>query len=830
MINVLTKKMLRTMLKGRGQVLAVAAVVLCGTACYIALASCHLNLLLTRDTYYAENRFADFEIMLERAPATALFKVQEIPGVRQVRGRIVEEVKLDLALEERLAPPEQTPTVPPLPMSRTQRERREQVLLQAQLKADSVESARTGRIVSMPDRPRSVINNIVVTQGRYFEPGVKNEVILSERFAEANHLNIGDNIEATIDGRKHTLRIVGLGLSPEYVYVIRSLAELVPSPERFGILWVPRDFAEDALNMQAAVNNIVGTVENPEELDRILESAEDILEPYGVYQKTKRENQISNRFISDEIEGLGVTAKVLPAIFLGVAALVIFILLNRMVRNERTQIGLMKAYGYSNTAVAAHYVQYAFFLSLLGCVGGFLVGQWLANAMIRMYVEFYTFPILRSRIYPDVLAKSLGIAMFFSLLGAALAAYRAARIHPAESMRPETPKIGRKTFVERYHALWMRLSFTWKMIVRNVSRNGFRSALNAFGVMISTALLIVGFYSIDAMNYILDFQYKQTQRQDATVSFFTERGKDALYEAQRFEHVLEAEPLLQYPFEMRSGWRSKDVVVIGLPRNANLQKLLDTDAREVDVGEDGLVLSTALAGELNVRVGDEVELKPLMGKITDEKRVPVSKIVEQFFGMSGYMNIEALSRVLDESFALNAVLLRTERGKAGQLDEELKEVPLVGAVDLREESLRNLQNTLAQSMLIMSVTSVLFAGVIAFAIIYNVTTVSLAERERELASLRVLGFTQKEVGRILFDENFVTGGLGLLLGVPCGLLMVAGMTEAYTTDLFRFPFHLEPRTFVISILLTIGFIFIANLAVRIKIYRLDLVETLKARE
>lgn len=829
MIGVLTKKMLRAMRKSRGQVLAVAAVVMCGTASYIALASCHRNLLLTRDTYYAENRFADFEILLERAPDTALFKVQEIPGVRQVRARIVEEVKLDITQADRRPAvlPASAPAAPIVPVAERDRERD---LDYMRLKADAVEGSRTGRIVSMPPQRRSVINNIVITKGRYFEQGALNEVVLSETFAKANHLDVGDNIGVTIDGRKHTLRIVGFGLSPEYVYVIRNLAEMVPAPERFGILWVPDDFAEDALNMQAACNDIVGTVENPEELERILDSAEDILKPYGVYQKVKRENQISNRFISDEIRGLGVTARVMPAIFLGVASLVIFILLNRMVRNERTQIGLMKAYGYSNTAVALHYIQYAFFLSLLGCIGGFIAGEWLAGGMIRMYVQFYTFPILRARIYPDVLAKSLGIAMFFSLLGAALAAYRASRILPAESMRPETPKIGRRTYIERYGALWRRLSFTWKMIVRNVSRNWFRAGLNVFGVMISTALLIVGFYSIDAMNYVLDFQYRKTQRQDATVSFFTERGKDALYEASRFQHVLEAEPLLQYPFEMRNGWHEKDVIVIGVPRNADLQKLLDTEGHEIDVGEDGLVLSTALASALGVRVGDEVVVKPLMGKITDEKRVTVSQIVEQYFGMSGYMNIEALSRVLDESYALNAVLLRTEGGWADHLNEELKDVPTVGSVELRQASLKSLEDTLAASMRIMSVTSVLFAGVIAFAIIYNVTTVSLAERERELASLRVLGFTRVEVGRILFDENFLTGTVGLLLGVPCGLLMVRGMMNAYDTDLFRFPFHIESRTYFISIVLTIVFILIANLAVRIKIHRLDLIETLKSRE
>lgn len=791
MIGPLTKKMLRTMYRSRGQVLAVGAVVLCGTASYISLASCYRNLLLTRDTYYAQNRFADFEIIFERAPNTAGFRVQEIPGVRQVRTRIVDEVKLEIA---------------------------------------GLNEARSGRIVSMPDERRNVLNDIVVTDGRYFEPGALNEVILSQRFAEANGLSLGDNIEATIEGRKHTLRVVGYGLSPEFIYVIRNLAELVPAPERFGILWVPKSFAEDAFNMQAACNNIIGSADDPEAIDRILETAEDLLAPYGVYSKVARKDQVSNNFISSEIRGLGVQARVMPTIFLGVAALVIFIVLNRMVRNERTQIGLMKAYGYSNLAVAMHYIQYALFQTILGGTAGFVAGQLLARAMMGMYVQFYTFPLLESRIYPDVLARSIAIAVGFAILGAAAAAYRAARIHPAESMRPEAPRIGHRVFLERYRALWARLSFTWKMIARNVSRSKFRAGLNVFGVAISTALLIVAFYAIDAMNFLLDYQYRQTQKQDATISFFVERGEDALREAARFDHVREAEALLQYPFEMRNGWRKRDVVVIGMERDSDLQMLTDSKYRPVDVGESGLVLSNALAQSLDVEAGDEVVLKPLMGKITKEKRVPVSKIVEQYFGLSGYMNIEALSRVLDESYALNAVLVRAEPGKAPLLHAQLKDVPIVSSVELREDAYRKLQETIATSMRIMSVMSVFFAGVIAFAIIYNVTLVSLAERQRELASLRVLGFSQSEVGRILFNENFVTGALGLMAGVPMGIAMVRGMMNAFNTDLFRFPFYIAPTTYAMAMAMTVGYIVITNVAVRFKIRRLDLVETLKARE
>lgn len=790
-MRALTKKMMRSMLRNRSQILAVVAVVTSGTACYICLASLHNNLELTRDTYYSQNRFADFEIQLERAPNTALFKLQEIPGVRQVRGRIVEDVKLDV---------------------------------------EGVTEARMGRMVSVPDTGGNFLNSVVVSKGNFFEPGSQDEVILSEQFADANNLVVGDKLKVTADGKKHTLKIIGLGLSPEYVYIIRNIQELVPAPERFGILWVTDDFAESALNMEAESNSIIGSVENEDMLDTILDAAENQLDSYGIFAKTKRADQLSNRLLSDEIKNLGVVARVIPTVFLGIAALVIMILLNRMVRNERTQIGLMKAYGYSNLSVAFHYLQFALMLSLTGCFLGFIVGQWGAQEMIKVYVQFFAFPILQSRIYPQVLAQAMLICITFSMAGAAVAAYRASRIHPAESMRPEAPVIGHRVWLEQITAIWSRLSFTWKMITRNVSRHKFRSSLNAFGVMISTILLIIGFFAIDGMNYLMDFEYQKTQRQDVQVSFFLERNKDALYEAQRFDYVDYAEPLLQYPFTLTNDWRTKDVLIVGLQRNARLRRLMDTDERAVDIGEDGLVLSQKLAEMMSLNVGDSVMMKPMMGRVTREKEVKVTKIVQQYFGASGFMNIKALSRVLDEPFAMNAVLLATEPGKSRLMNDELEDIPMVSSVTVKQDAIDSMDETLNMQMEVMSFMTIFFAGIIAFSIIYNITSVSLSERERELASLRVMGFSKQEVGRTLYYENILMGIVGLILGVPFGMLLCKGLVTAFDTEMIRIPYHLEPSTFAISIACTIIFVIISNYAIRHKINNLDLVETLKERE
>ncbi|MCP4640379.1 MAG: ABC transporter permease, partial [bacterium] len=614
------------------------------------------------------------------------------------------------------------------------------------------------------------------------------------------------------------------------VYMIRNVQELFPSPQRFGILWVPQDFAESALAMEAACNNIIGTVHDPARLDEILASAEEVLDSYGVFAKTKRENQISNKFLSDEIRGLGISARIIPAVFLGIASMILLILLNRMVRKERTEIGLLKAYGYTNLAVAVHYLKFALLLAVAGCAGAFFVGQWLAGGMIQIYVEVFQFPILRSLVYPDVLVRSMGMAIAAAVLGALMAARHAARIDPAESMRPEAPKSAHRIWLERMTLVWRNLSFTGKMIARNISRNAFRAGLNIFGVMVSSGILIMGFFAIDALHFMLDFQFNEVRREDVKVSFPIERGKDAFHEVSRFDHVHRAEPVLQYPFEMRSGWRKKDTVVIGLPRGARLERLMDTEQREVDIGESGLVMPERLAQDLDVGVGDYVTLKPLMGKITREKRVPVSKIVKQYLGNSAYMNLRALSRVLDESFVMNAALLKVEPGKERALNVSLKDVPGVSSVEIKEQSYQNLMGTLARNLRITNTMLIIFAAVIACSVIYNVTTVALAERQRELASLRVLGFTTGEVGRIVYHENFLLAFLGILLGMPFGMAVCRWLVSLYDNELYRLPFYISPKTFIISSTTTALFVVLANLAVRHKIKTLDMVEVLKARE
>ena len=790
-MKVLDKKLLRNLWTAKGQAIAVTMVILCGVASFVCVLSAHRSLRLTRDTYYQRYRFADFWAPLERAPRRVVKKVEALPGVLRAQGRIVKEVNLDV---------------------------------------EGKREPCTGRLISLPQQAGVAINDIHLISGRYFSLGVLNEVILSDRFARENRLSVGDRIWATMNDRKQPLRIVGTALSPEYVYMIRSAREFLPNPDRFAILWVTRDFAEMALGMQAAVNEIIGFLDPAVNVEALLARIEDTLEPYGVLTTFHRADQLSNRYLSEEIKGLGVSARIIPAIFLGIAALILMAMLERIVHRERTQLGVLKAYGYSNFAIGSHYIKFSLALSLVGAFGGVLLGNWLARGLMGMYVQFFEFPILRHRFYPDVLVLTLVISMLAGVLGASWAVAGVVKIQPAQALRPPAPRAGHRIWLEGVGVLWRHVSFIGKMVLRNIFRYKLRAALTVFGVMCATVILLFARLAGDCMDYLITYQFDTVQKQDARVDFYVERGRGALLEARRFPQVRAAEPQLNYPFTLKSGWRKMDVVVTGVAPSGEMLNLETSDGHPIKVGEGGLVIDHYVAGKLCLHPGDTLIMKPLLGKVMGETPVRVRAVAEQYLGTGTYMNIRALSHLLDESFAVNAVLLRVEQGGYQVLNRYLKDVPAVASVEFKHESRQKVEETLEASMAINNLFMGIFAGVIAFAIIYNTTAISLTEWTRELASLRVLGFSLSEIRRIVFGENVLLAAAGVVLGIPLGTLLCRWLVTAYETDIYRLPFYLSRGTFVITAVGIGVFVFIANLASRRRIAQLDMVEVLKVRE
>ncbi len=790
-MKTLDRKLLRDLHGSWAQAMAVSAVIMCGVTGFATVFSAHHSLVLTRDAYYEQYRFGDFWVPLERAPLRVVDRVEALPGVVRAEGRIVEEVNLDVP---------------------------------------GFREPRIGRVISMPAERGTAINDIHIVSGRYFSRRGRNEVIVNDQFARENRLQPGDHIEATMAGRRHSLRIVATALSPEYVYMIRSEREFVPDPKRFTPLWLHADFAEMALGRQGACNEIVGFLDPTVDVDKMMDRLENLLEPYGALAAVPRKDQLSNRYLSDEIRGLRVAAQIVPVFFLGIAAMILTAMLYRVVRRERTAIGVLKAYGYSNAAIGGHYLKYGLMISMAGGVLGFLLGHALGRGMMAMFVEFFQFPLLRHRFYPDVLALSLAISFAAGVFGSLWAVRGVLKIDPADAMRPAPPRSAHKLLLERIGLLWRQTTFIQKMVLRDTFRYKLRSVLTVFGVMCSVSLLLMGFFFTDSMQHMVDYQFDVFMRQDVRIGLEREMGKAAFLEARRLPNVRRAEPVLEYPFTLTHGHRTEDVVVIGVRPGDYLMGLATTDGRRIDVGKSGLVLSEQLAENLGLKANDVVELEPLRGIVGRRTTAKVRDVSQQYLGMGAYMNINELSRLLEASFAVNAVLVRTESDDGQALSRHLQDYPAVATVEITEESRRQLEETLVELMSVTTTFIGLFAGVIAFAIIYNTTSISLTERSRELGSLRVLGFTLGEIRRIVFGQNALLSAVGVALGLPMGVLMCRALTAAYATDSYRLPFYISPRTYWTAAIYLAIFVTVANLAAWRRINRLNMVEALKKTE
>lgn len=787
-MTALDRKLFRDLLHLRGQAIAIVLIVGCGIACLVTMMSAYHSLHLSQATYYSQYRFADVFVQLQRAPERQAERIQAIPGVRQVETRIVRDVVLD---------------VPGL-----------------------AEPA-TGRLISIPEGDLPRLNQLYLSQGRYIAPNRRDEVIVSDTFAKANHLAIGDTLGAVINGRWQDLQIVGKALSPEYIYEIRG-TDILPDNQRFGVLWMGREALGKAFDMDGAFNDVALSLDVGASEAAVIFQLDQLLEPYGGLGAYGRSDQISHRFVSDEITSLRATAVFLPLIFLGIAAFLLNLLLARLVSTQRDQIAVLKAFGYGNGAVGWHYLKLVLVVVLLGSVVGLGVGLWFGAAVTRNYANFYHFPVLAFEAGADVMVAAVGVSLGAGSLGAMLAVQRAIALPPAEAMRPEPPPEFRPTLVERLG--WQQLfSPTGRIILRNLERQPIKAALAVVGLSLAVAILVVGRSFEDAINYIMDVQFHQIQREDITLTFTEPLSGQARYDLQHLPGVRRAEPFRVVPARLRFEQRQYLGGVMGLPSQGTLRRLLDAQLQPVALPPQGIVLTTKLAEMLGVERGDRLTLEVLEGS-RPTLVVPVAGLVDELVGVAAYMDLAALNALMQEGSTISGAYLAVERHQLAAIYHQLKQTPAIASVTLRQNTVQRFEETIAGNLAIFTTVLVVFACIIAFGVVYNAARIALSERGRELATLRIIGFTRHEVSVILLGEQAVL----LLIAIPIGWLLGYGlaalMSLAYDTELYRWPLVVSRLTYGFAVGVIAVAAVISGWLIRRQINRLDLIAVLKTRE
>jgi putative ABC transport system permease protein len=784
----LDQKLLRDLLHLRGQVLAIVLIVSCGIAGLVTMMSAYESLKLSQATYYDRYRFADVFVQLQRAPNALINQIEAIPGVERVQTRVVVDVTLDVP---------------------------------------NLDEPATGRLVSIPEEQMPMLNDLYLRRGRYIEAERRDQVLVSEAFAQANTLDLGDTVGAVINGRWEQLHIVGIALSPEYVYEIRGI-ELLPDNKRFGVLWMGRDALSAAFDRDGAFNDVSLTLMPGASEAEVIFRLDQLLEHYGGLGAYGRYDQVSNRFLSDEIIQLQVTAVFVPTIFLGIAAFLLNIVLARIVSTQRDQIAVLKAFGYSNWAIGWHYLKFVLLVMVAGTVVGIAIGLWFGSTVTRYYTNFYHFPVLRYQAGIGLMATAMAVSGGAAVLGALIAVQRAVSLPPAEAMRPEAPAHFRPTLMERL-GLQRFFSPAGRIILRNLERKPIQGLLSILGIALAIAILVIGRYFNDAVQYIVDVQFRTVQREDVTLVFNEPRPARARYELNHLPGVMWAEPFRTVPARLRFEHRSHRTGLMGLDPLGQLRHLVDRDLQTVTLPPEGLVLTTKLAEILGVTPGEFLTVEILEGD-RPVRAVPVAGLVDELLGVSAYIDIHALNRLLQEGQTISGAYLAVDSRALNQLYSQLKQTPAVASVSIRETAIARFQQVIAGSLRVFTIVLVIFACAIAFGVVYNAARIALSERGRELATLRIIGFTKPEIAFILLGEQAVLTLAAIPVGFILGFGLTAWMVLAYDTELYRLPLVITKATYGFALIVIIIAALFSGFLIRRQLDRLDLVAVLKTRE
>lgn len=788
MFSALNKKLFRDLLHLRGQIFAIAIVVACGVASFVAMRSTYDSLLASQNQYYSAYRFADVFTHLKRAPQSIAQQISKISGVASVQTRVIGEVTVDLP--------------------------------------DLNEPAQC-RIISIPDRKTPMLNDLFFLRGRYTEPENADEILVSGAFADANKFDPGDFLNVILNGRQKKLRIVGVALSPEYVYEIRP-GDIFPDNKRFGVIWMNEKTVAAIFDMKGAFNDAALTLTPKVDTEQVISDLDRLLENYGGTGAFQRSEQLSHRFVSNEIQQQKIFGTVLPIIFLSVTAFLLHLVLSRLIGTEREQIAVLKAFGYGNAQIGWHYLLLALTAVMGGVVLGILVGAWLGSKMTELYTSFFHFPILRYELNFSVIIISFLISFGAAGFGALAAVKKAVSLPPAEAMRPEAPPDYRMDFLERIN-LKKYFSAEVRIIFRNLSRKYLKALLSVFGIALSVALLFVGFYFFDAVDRIIEVQFYHVEREDAQITFTKPISGTVRYEIANLPAIREVEMFRAVPARLRFGHRSRRVGLLGLQSNGELRKIVDENFETKHLPPDGIVLTKYLAEVLGVKAGDVLTVEVKEGA-RPVREIKVAETVDELLGLNAYMDIAALHRLMREEDTVSGAFLSVENSDSNVLYSKLKNLPNVETVSLPKVALASFNETFAQNIGTSTFILIIFAAVITFGVIYNGARIALSERGREFASLRVLGFNQIEISIMLLGEQAILTVLAIPAGFIFGFVLSSMMNAAVDVELMRLPMVFSARTFIFSFFIVVITATLSSLLVAWRLRNLDLIEVLKTRE
>jgi len=788
MLPYLDRKVLRDLRRLLGQAIAVALVMACGLAMMIMARSLIRSLESTRDEYYQGHRFAEVFVHLKRAPLGVAEQVRRLPGVARVQADISVQVTLDIA---------------------------------------GLDEPASGVVRSAPSGGQPELNRLFLRAGRWLRPGEHGEVLVGEAFAEANGLRPGDTLTMLLHGRRETLRVAGVVLSPEFIFESRPGTAL-PDNRTYGSFWLPYDDLAAAFSLDGAFNYLTLTLEPGAGERSVIAALDRLLDPYGGRGAYARADHPSHIRVSDEIRVLRTLAVAFPIVFLSVAAFMTNAVLSRLINLQREQVAVLKAFGFTNRQIAVHFLEFALVMVAGGPGAGAVGGIVLGHRLVALYHNFFRFPELAFRLDRTALVAALVVSAGAAVAGVFSAVRRAAQLPPAEAMRPEPPAQYRPALIERT-GIAHHLSNTFRIAVRNIERRPMQALFTCAGLALATGILIVPNCFRDAVAEVLEFQWDVVQRQDMSAGLIEPSSMTALHALWQLPGVTTVEPFRAVAVRLHVGHRHRQLGLRGLPAQTQHDRVIDAGYHSISLPPEGLVLSSKLAQVLGARVGDSVRVEVLEER-RQVRSVPLVRLAEDFAGMAAYMERSALNRLLGEGDVMNGASFRVEAGRRQEFLRALKETPRVNWVAIKESMRANFRRTTAASINTFQVIYLVFATVVAFGVVYNNARISLAERARELATLRVIGFSRREVGGVLVTELVILALMAVPVGLVLGAGFATGIVNAVNTETVRLPVVLTLGNFSFAVLVVTVASTLSAVFVLRQLHRLNLVGVLKAPE
>jgi putative ABC transport system permease protein len=792
-VSVLDRKLRRELRQHLGLLLAVTSIIAVGVTCLVTLGSSYCNLRNAKQLYYAQCQMADFSIELKKIPVSELAFFNNWPEVAAVRPRIQQYVAVDL---------------------------------------EGVDEPLNGLVLSLPDQRQPIIDDIVMRQGSYFTDRRENEVIVNEAFAKHHRLHPGQWIKLLMNNQQQELFIVGTAISSEFVYLLGS-GTITPDPKRFGVFYLKRSYAEEVFDFKGSANQVLGRLSagGRASVKELLRRAEDRLEPYGVFTTTPLEDQMSNKFLSQEIQGLQSFAVITPLMFLAVAALVLNVLLTRLAQQQRTVVGTLKALGYSDFQVFWHFLKFGLSVGLAGGLLGCLIGWWLAAGMTTLYRSFYQFAQFDNHFHAHIHFIGLAVSVFCAVTGSLHGTRQVLRLKPAEAMRPKPPRVGGAILLERIGWFWRRLGSGWRMVLRNLVRSRFRTLAGIFAAAMGSSVLVNSFMMQKAIYYFIDFQFEKILRSDYDLTFKDEQSRDAIQEVANLPGVHRVEPMLNVACNFFHGPYRKKGDITGLATGATMTVPRDRLERPIPIPGYGLAVSRQLADALHLKRGDWVRFEPIKGRRRIQE-VPVVEIADSYFGTSVYTDIRYLSHLVGEEYAVSGAQVTIDKNPRNRqaFFQSLKQLSGLRSFAGRADMRKSLEQTVVETQSYVIILLVLFAGIMFFGSIINAALVSLAERQRELATLRVLGYSPWQIGGLLFRESIIVPLIGTVLGMPLGYFLTVVTAESYASDMFRLPILTTPDIWIGTLLCAVVFTLMTQVLVQRAINKMEWLDALKVQE